>query len=570
MSTIDPAFPFDLFQFVPKSVRDQDTTGILQRYLLGSQSAFERVHGLVLDLDTLHDVDAIADDWLDLLRWTVGWTSELDAIVDGLDAADLRKLIRLSVALWKLKGTELGLKDAIRVLTGRDVVIRNWFAYRWIVGVTGFWRLGMETDPFIVGNDEGDRDEYLSIVFVHNEVGVERDLLRKLAGLNRPLQEVTRIVYADLVDDFRIGRQKWITDAGTDVTWDDTRFRLQVPAGTTIRANVPALETPWEVVWRQRVAFTTASGGSFRMEFHRDSGTGDRYRATWTQAGVVTLEIVVGGVPTTLGTGTLSHVLPVDVTHVVGVDTARDCDGALRICLLVYEVAVVEVVAAEPDVLDPGQWRILNEGADPLEIDDVIAYGLPVTVDEVRGSGETVGDPDPIDAGPCLVDLDGTFSTLTGLWHASDFRYVTPPDALYYGAGESGYYTWGVFGSLGGVITTGSATSDPVDLSAYPPGEYTIALQWWHYVQFRLDPLKDVATVEILVAGVPVQTISKATAVGTGSGVFTLTAVKVVDISAAAAGQTIQVRFKFDSVDAPTVGSDGWFVDDVKLVIKAV
>ena len=64
----------------------------------------------------------------------VGFTKELDNIISGVSDDDLRKIISLAVALWKKKGLEVGYADIIRVFTGANVRIFNWFDFRYIVG----------------------------------------------------------------------------------------------------------------------------------------------------------------------------------------------------------------------------------------------------------------------------------------------------------------------------------------------------------------------------------------------------------------------------------------------------
>jgi phage tail-like protein len=390
---INQDFSSDLYRFLPQVVRDADQKagGLLERYLIGPQLVWEGQVDDVFRLDTLHDLEKIEDQWLQYLKWTVGWTSALDDITRDLDAPTLRKLIRLSVGLWKLKGTEIAYKDAIRILTGRDVVVRNWFAYRWVVGVTGFWQQGRETDPYLVGDEFGDRDEYLSFVFVHNEVDIDRGLIRKLVNLGRPLQEAVRIVYGLLVDDFRLGRQKWLTDAGADVVWDSDRFRLDLDPGTTIRANVAAIATTEDLIWRHRIVFAAALGGAVQLEFRRDpSGSHDTYRATWQQDGTVQLEIVLGGIPTVLDTQSNATPFPQDEPAVLGVNVFQEGAG-LRIRVLVYSQVLIDYGATGADILDPGEYRISNSSVGTVHLDDVVVLAPPVIVDEVSGSGEVDG-----------------------------------------------------------------------------------------------------------------------------------------------------------------------------------
>jgi phage tail-like protein len=396
MAVVDPNFPHDLYRFIPKNVRDQDAqfNQLLERFLKGPQTVWESSVATLQQLPTLHNIDTIADEWLVFLKWQVGWTNgrDLEAITDSLTDDELRKLISFSSKMWKLKGTELGLADTLRVLTGRDVVIRNWFSFRWILGVTGLWRLGRETDSWLAGETYGDRDEYLTILWIHNEIGIQRQLIRKIVNLCRPLQEAVKIGYADLVDDFRFGRQKWITDVAPDVVWDDENFKLVLAQNTTIRANVPALETTGDFVWRHRITFNGPTDGAHSMEFHRSSGGAhNRYIVTWEQPGNVFLQVSLGGVVTTLASTTISHDFPQDEPQVIGVNVIRETPSTLRVQVVVYDDEVIDTVLTGGNVLSSGQWRLINTSTDDLVVDDVVAYKLPLVVDEVNGSGEVVG-----------------------------------------------------------------------------------------------------------------------------------------------------------------------------------
>lgn len=389
MAKVNQSFFADMYLYLAKVVRDQDAfeNFLLERYLGGPQLVFESFFDDLEQLATLHNVDTIADEWLPFLKWHLGWTAELDHVTKDLSPDELRKLLRASASLWKQKGTELGLKNALRIITGRDVMLWNWFRMRWVLDVARIWRLGSGTDPMLTGDEEGERDEYLTIIWVMNEVGVQKELIRSVVNLCRPLQEAVKIVYADFVDDLRLGRSKWITDTGSDVTWDNTRYVLTVPGGTRIIANVPVLDAAEEIVWRHRCAFTTASGGSVQMEFRRSDAPYDCYRATWNQDGTVALDRVDGGIPTSLGTADVGHPFPEGETTVIGITTSVPASGNLKISVVVYDDNVITVDEVAPDTIPVGQWSFQNVGPDDVEIDDIIAYEFPVDFDTIRSTG---------------------------------------------------------------------------------------------------------------------------------------------------------------------------------------
>jgi len=530
---------------------------------------FEDQQSLIQQVDTLHDVDLIADEFLIYLKHTVGWTNELDSITESLTPDQLRKLIELSAPFWKTKGTESGLRDALRLLTGRDVVLRNWFHYRWVVGIARLWRLGDERDPFVVGDTAGARDQFLSFVFVSIDSGVDRQLVRDLVNLHRPLQEVYNVVYVEVVDDFALDRSKWVTSTGAEPTLDEVRKLLSVPVGTTVRVNVEAVETWDEASWRHTMTFTGASGGAFRVLFRRQTtAPNDRYRVTFGQDGTAVLEQVVGGVPTVLDSGSVPHVIPQDQQTMFGIDVLKDCAGRLLIEIRIYDVLVASATIDEPDIVPPGRWFIANVGGDVAELDNVIGYALPVHVDTVSGPDTVSPIPDPNEPAPCVVVQVDSFAawTLTSQWHDSTFRYVTPGVALYYGTGESGYHTWGTAGAMGPGIVTGTATSPSIDLSDYPDGEYEVFLEFDMYSDVRASASDDVVTGEVLVSGSPVFTFT-ATPAQKSSAVWFH--VRTPDLSASVAGEAdVRIRFTVDTVTVPSGSLEGVFVDRVRVLVR--
>lgn len=135
MAKIDPNFPHDMFKFIHKPIRDEDAKNFnfLERFLLGMQQAWEeRIYNKIGTLNDLLDPSKTPQPRL--LKDHVGFTKELDFITNNISDNDLRKIISLAVELFKKKGLEVGYSDIIRVFTGSNVRIFNWFDFRYIVG----------------------------------------------------------------------------------------------------------------------------------------------------------------------------------------------------------------------------------------------------------------------------------------------------------------------------------------------------------------------------------------------------------------------------------------------------
>jgi phage tail-like protein len=570
MAKVQDSFAHDVFRFLPAQVRDLDVSGTLERLMGGPQWVFENQQNRIQELDTLHDVDAIEDRYLTFLKHHVGWTNELDVITSALSADQLRKLIKLSVPFWKGKGTEQGIRDALRLLTGRDVVIRNWFYYRWIVGVTALGtRRGDERDPFLTGRSHGIRDQYLSIIYVSNELPIDRQLVRDLVNLHRPLQEAYIIVFVDLVDDFGVGRDKWSTVAGVDPVWDEDRKLLEIPAGTTVGVNVDGVTSWDEVVWRKSVTYTTSSGGEFRVQFRRQAaGLNDRYEVTFEQNGDVTIEAIIGGVVVATQSGSVGHVIPEGEGVVYGINVIRSCTGTgqMRIKVTVYERVVIDVNIAIAILVPPGRWRVENVGPNTIEMDNVIAYQLPVTVDEVIGSGVVASEPEPLIVGPCVHQEWTSFTTWTlgSQWHSSGFRYIVPTTSLYFGTGESGWHTWGIPGAMGPGIVAGTAESPTFSLVSFPAADYDVFLEFQVYPDLRAAAGDDIFTYEVLVSGTPVFSATL-----TSKDTAAWRVLRTSDLSSVVGGlAAVSVRFTLDTVTAPSPGDEGVFVDQVRILIQ--
>ena len=568
MAKLDDNFSWNAYLFIIDSIRDEDEkqNNVLERYMGGIQQHWENIfYDIDVRLPTLWSLDEIEDEYLKYMLWIVGFTSEMAHITGALTDDQRRKLIRLAVPFWKIKGTELGIRDALRLLTGRSVIIWNWFQLRWTLEASGLYRLHRKFDSVMVGNDYGERDEYFTLIWVNLEDGSDQQLVADLVNLNAPIREAYLVVFAELVDDFAGGKDRWVDQIGTTV-WSDTDFNLTIPSSGRTRVNVSGFNALKDVVWRHTAAYSMASGGSHRIYLRRqDTGNFDYYRVTFTQAGVVTIEQFVATVLSTVATTTLSFTFPVDETTEYGVDIYRTDAGHLTIEAYVYGLSVLSYTFDEPNIVSPGEWEVENNGGASLLLDDVIAYGMQPGTALIDNNTTVVTAPAEITPGRRVYySADVTGYTLTSLWHSSTYRYLSPPNSIYFGTGESGYFTQpGTAGTMGGGIAAGTATSGSIDLSNYSASKYNVYLSFWQYLDIRADP-DDQMVVQILVSAVVVQTISKADLLAAGNGVVEF------DISAAVAGNSaVQIRFNADTVSSPG-SEEGWFVDDVKVVLEEI
>jgi hypothetical protein len=167
MAKIDPNFPHDLFKFLHKPLRDgdKDTFNFLERFLTGPQILWEEK--IRQKFDELTDlIDPALTTQPRLLKDHVGFTKELDNIISGVTDDDLRKIISLAVALWKKKGLEVGYEDIIRVFTGANVRIFNYFDFRYIVGEVQAGEAQLGEDSWFISFPGvlGSEDEFNEVV----------------------------------------------------------------------------------------------------------------------------------------------------------------------------------------------------------------------------------------------------------------------------------------------------------------------------------------------------------------------------------------------------------------------
>lgn len=155
-----PSFPLDMYRFIISEIRRQDLQGsplpgteFLKRYLEGSNQIWRDIVSTTQSIPNLWSVGKIADQHLTHLKHIVGWTSdpELERITDAIDDATLRRLIAASGRLWRTRGPEDAIVNALRLITGgARMRIWNWFDFRWILDETELGEEHEGRDPWVV------------------------------------------------------------------------------------------------------------------------------------------------------------------------------------------------------------------------------------------------------------------------------------------------------------------------------------------------------------------------------------------------------------------------------------
>jgi len=143
-----PAVPgrsYSLLSRLPQINRDVDETGDLRKFIACFQVVFDE---LLCDIDRwtdILDVDLAPEAFVDAMLADLG--NPFGSVVVTL--TQKRKLVRLLVPLYRQKGTDVGMVNAIRLLTGAEVTITA-------VGFDGIWKLGISLLGIdtVVGTDD--------------------------------------------------------------------------------------------------------------------------------------------------------------------------------------------------------------------------------------------------------------------------------------------------------------------------------------------------------------------------------------------------------------------------------
>lgn len=193
-----PSRRFELWKMVPRINRDEDVTRDLYKFLSVLQ---EPTSLLLCDIDRftdIIDVDIAAERYLEQMLIALGNPFELD-----LDEAGKRKLVRILVEIYQLKGTAPGLISVINFFLGIEVTIDAWSDDGWELGVD---ELG--EDSILGPGTTHERFSFtiISPVFLTDE---ERSIIREIAEYMKPahthLAAILEPEIPDVVDHLVLG-----------------------------------------------------------------------------------------------------------------------------------------------------------------------------------------------------------------------------------------------------------------------------------------------------------------------------------------------------------------------------
>lgn len=204
-------FPHSLYRHIIKPVRDadEDANLFLKRFLDGPQEIWETLYSKIGLLAEVMDPDNTPASALQLLKQLVGFTGQFDSLTAELDETTLRKLLKLSIPIWRDRGTEAGLISVVRVLVLTDPNLFNWFFHHFIIDEVVIGEDWEGADPWILDAEEGSLEPFTSRLMVFDDGTLDRPLLLNVLNLFRVPSERIDVTYHPFMEDFDLDWSQW-------------------------------------------------------------------------------------------------------------------------------------------------------------------------------------------------------------------------------------------------------------------------------------------------------------------------------------------------------------------------
>lgn len=399
------AAPRKIYDFLiePLRVMDQrEGDGFLERWFTGPQAIWEQLLSSILTVPQLWSITECPDRFLEYLKWIVGWTSSLDYITRSLTAEELRRLISVSIYLWRERGTESSILEVLFFATAARCRIWNWFDFRWIVGETG---MGEERDgrgdPWIIPEPSTEeygpdayRPEYLSNLRIVDDGTLNRTLVVNLMKLMRASGERWGITYLSFLDLFTnpTDSTQWDISSGGTVSVADGHLAFGASGVSRSVVNIRDLNLlQGSFTARAKMVSDDLSDSASFMIILIDSIAVERYAAVFYADGV---DMPTVSLFWDSGFGLLlveSAYIPEitlwrNVYYSFRLTVTDEEDGRVRLQIFIDGN---ECINRADSQFMTGPYPVftyvkLQSNDAPVEVDEVEILGLPIESDEIN------------------------------------------------------------------------------------------------------------------------------------------------------------------------------------------
>jgi phage tail-like protein len=384
--------PLRMYDFLIEPIRLKDKHEgnlFVERFLEGGQSIWELTQASIFALKKLWSVTECPDIYLQYLKNIVGWTKELDYITDELDEEALRRLISVSVPMWKKRGAESTIKEVVNVALPSRLRIWNWFDFRWMTDETAFDEQRQGRDSWLFPFPGSPTlQEYWSVIRVVDPGTDGRELFKDIVKLMRPVSERYEIIYLKFLDLFEVDGDlsQWNNLLAETATVEDGVLKLPektVQGGVTCSIDGSSEWSNYVVSARIRGTKGSLWEG-FGIIFYWDEETGDGYGIH------LDLELNAIGLDkfnSFVGVGFeyyyfSPYELQENVWYGIRVQLSPEGSG-LRIKVYVDGEERINVVEAVP-VTTKGTIGIAQTANVSMECDEIEVLGLPVESETIE------------------------------------------------------------------------------------------------------------------------------------------------------------------------------------------
>lgn len=312
----EEVLPLDMYYFLIEPIRRKDEEEgalFVRRLLQGPQELWRATQAKIFQIKDLWSIIDCPDEFLIYQARIVGWTPDLQFIVEALDVKTLRRLIASSVRIWKTRGPEDSIRNILRLVFGKRSRVWNYFDYQWILGETELSEDHLGRDSWIIqAPDREELDENVFTVRLVDPGSANRELVRNIVNLMRPAGETIEVVYLMFLDVFE-------TD-GDNYQWaTETSSKVIVDGGSLILAELLTEEEAfvdlegaldWSTyVIGSRLSGWASSGANqeFGLRFYRTDADNYYEAALDIAINRLTLRKVVAGTPATIATHDFDH-----------------------------------------------------------------------------------------------------------------------------------------------------------------------------------------------------------------------------------------------------------------------